>query len=91
MTHDTRHGLTETPDLATLSWCLGEIRESLAASEAKLREQLAHADAQGDDLSDLRAVEERASTAGRISGMSAGATRGFLGRAMVLQWLKMGC
>src|SRR5690606_10632999 len=56
MNDDHRPPLIEAPDLATLSWCLGEIRESLAASEAKLREQLAHADAQGDDLSDLRAA-----------------------------------
>ncbi|MFO1300122.1 MAG: Hpt domain-containing protein [Burkholderiaceae bacterium] len=56
MNDDNRPPLIEAPDLATLSWCLGEIRESLAASEAKLREQLAGADAQGDDLSGLRAA-----------------------------------
>ncbi|HLS54746.1 MAG TPA: hypothetical protein VK052_01650, partial [Zeimonas sp.] len=55
MTHDTRHDSTETPDLATLSWCLGEIRGALSASEAKLREQLSRGD-DGDDLSALRAA-----------------------------------
>src|SRR5690606_13687102 len=55
MTHETRHDSTDTPDLATLSWCLGEIRGALSASEAKLREQLSHGD-DGDDLSALSAA-----------------------------------
>ncbi|MCL4774673.1 MAG: Hpt domain-containing protein [Burkholderiaceae bacterium] len=47
----------EAPDLATLSWCAAEIRESLAASEAKLREQLGRGDgAEDEDLSALRAA-----------------------------------
>ncbi|RIK85560.1 MAG: hypothetical protein DCC70_14800 [Burkholderiales bacterium] len=47
----------EAPDLATLSWCAGEIRESLAASEAKLREQLGRGDdAHDDELTALRAA-----------------------------------
>ena len=41
-------------DLSTLSWCIGEIRESLAASEAALREQLARAD--GEERSALMAA-----------------------------------
>ncbi len=47
----------EAPDLATLSWCVAEIRESLAASEAKLREQLGRGEgAEDEDLSALRAA-----------------------------------
>ncbi len=43
--------------MATLAWCLGEIRESLVAGEAGLREQLGRADAEApDDLSTLHAA-----------------------------------
>ncbi|HYF59573.1 MAG TPA: Hpt domain-containing protein [Burkholderiaceae bacterium] len=44
---------TEPTDLTALSWCLGEIRESLSRAEASLDEQLR---AQDDDTSRLRAA-----------------------------------
>ncbi len=57
MNDANRHPPAEAPDLATLSWCAGEIRESLAASEAKLREQLGRGDsAHDDEMSALRAA-----------------------------------
>ncbi|MEB2336199.1 MAG: Hpt domain-containing protein, partial [Burkholderiales bacterium] len=57
MNDANRHPSAEAPDLATLSWCAGEIRDSLAASEAKLREQFGRGDgAPDDELSALRAA-----------------------------------
>jgi len=43
---------TET-DLTALSWCLGEIRESLSRAEACLEQQL---QAEDDDVSQLKAA-----------------------------------
>ncbi|MGE0805721.1 MAG: Hpt domain-containing protein, partial [Burkholderiaceae bacterium] len=51
MNEPNRLETIDEPDLSTLSWCLGEIRESLGDSEARLRAQQA---AGMDDLSELR-------------------------------------
>ena len=39
-----RYQPLDAPDLATLSWCLGEIRESLSSAETRLREQVSQAE-----------------------------------------------
>lgn len=55
-----RNEALESVDLATLSWCIGEIRESLANCERRLRERLQAADDGGDALAAARAALHQA-------------------------------